>query len=158
MDDGKDGQPTPGALTEDHLRDPASVVIQRRVEWHDTDAAGIYQYGSVLRWVDAAEAVLHERLGIVSETFGCSPRAHVEVTYRAPLLFLDRVDVELRVAEIGRTSLRYEFTVRKGEEVSSYGSLTTVHTDAASVRPMPWPPRLRRALAEGGSQRPELLT
>ncbi|MBO0760265.1 MAG: acyl-CoA thioesterase [Candidatus Dormibacteraeota bacterium] len=131
---------------------PASVVIQRRVEWPDTDAGGLYQYQSVFRWIEAAEAVLHERLGIVSETFGSSPRAHVEATYRLPLRFLDTVDVELTVAAIGRTSVRYEFSVRKDGEVHAYGSMTSVHTTGASDRPEPWPRHVRQALEQGGTQ------
>lgn len=131
---------------------PARVVIQRRVEWPDTDAGGLYQYQSVFRWIEAAEAVLHERLGIVSETFGSSPRAHVEASYRLPLRFLDTVDVELTVAAIGRTSVRYEFCVRKDGEVHAYGSMTSVHKPGASDRPEPWPRHLRRALERGGTQ------
>jgi len=37
---------------------PASVVVDRRVEWQDTDAAGHYHHSTVIRWVEAAEAVL----------------------------------------------------------------------------------------------------
>ena len=134
---------------------PASVVIERRVEWPDTDAGGLYQYQSVFRWIEAAEAVLHERLGIVSETFGASPRAHVEATYRLPLRFLDTVDVELAVAAVGRTSVRYEFCVRKDGDVHAYGSMTSVHTPRGSDRPEPWPRHLRKALERGGVQRAE---
>jgi acyl-CoA thioesterase FadM len=139
------------------LPNPASVVVQRRVEWPDTDAGGIYQYQSVFRWIEAAEAVLHERLGVVSETFGSSPRAHVEATYRAPLRFLDTVDVELTVAAVGRTSVRYEFCVRKDGEVSAYGTVTSVHTPGDCDRPEPWPKHLRRAFAQAGEQPPERL-
>ena len=36
----------------------AAVLVQRRVEWPDTDAAGHYHHSTVVRWVEAAEAVL----------------------------------------------------------------------------------------------------
>ncbi len=50
------------------LADPASVVIERRVEWPDTDAAGHQPHSVVMRWVEEAEAALLERLG----SRGCS--------------------------------------------------------------------------------------
>ena len=150
--DGADGAGRIDGHPRGKPANPASVVIQRRVEWPDTDAGGLYQYQSVFRWIEAAEAVLHERLGIVSDTFGCSPRAHVEATYRLPLRFLDTVDVELTVAAIGRTSVRYDFCVRKDGEVHAYGTMTSVHTPAGSDRPEPWPRHLRKALERGGAQ------
>ena len=34
----------------------AGIEFRTRVEWIDTDAAGIYHNGSVLRYVESAEA------------------------------------------------------------------------------------------------------
>src|SRR5690606_35087854 len=42
----------------------AGVTIGRTVEWQDTDAAGHYHHSAVIRWVEAAETALHERLGL----------------------------------------------------------------------------------------------
>jgi hypothetical protein len=49
-----------------------SVTISRRVQWMDTDAAGIWHYSTVLRWAEKAETELHRLLGIVGDTFGVS--------------------------------------------------------------------------------------
>jgi len=48
-----------------------SVVVHRRVEWHDTDAAGHHHHGAVLRWVESAETVLLERRS-ATELYGRS--------------------------------------------------------------------------------------
>ena len=49
---------------DDRLSDPARVLLQRRIEWMDTDAAGIYHWTTAFRLAEAAEAVLHTALGI----------------------------------------------------------------------------------------------
>jgi hypothetical protein len=57
----------------------ASSTIPRRIEWIDTDARGIYHWVTVVRYVEAAEALLHDRLGIRQRTFGRTPRVHFTV-------------------------------------------------------------------------------
>ncbi|HJT93100.1 MAG TPA: thioesterase family protein [Mycobacterium sp.] len=118
------------------------VTIERIVEWPDTDAAGHYHHSTVVRWVEAAEADLNERLGVLT-LFGVVPRARYEVDYRARLWFRDRVTVTLWVAEVGRSSLRYAFAVRRGDDVAASGAMTVVHIDPAAGRPLPWPDDVR---------------
>ena len=84
------------------LPDPARVVLRRRIEWMDTDAAGIYHWTTVFRLAEAAEAALHTALGIADFTFGATPRVAVAATFSRPLRFNDPVDVALRVVARGR--------------------------------------------------------
>jgi len=135
---------------------PASVVVQRWVEWPDTDAAGHYHHSAVVRWVEAAEATLHERLDLL-ELFGVVPRVRYEVDYLSRLWFRDMVDIELRVAEVGRTSLRYEFEVRRGDEVAARGAMVAVHSDPGGAGTTAWADDVRKKLLEAGPQRPELV-
>ena len=51
----------------------ARIRIRRRVEWMDTDAAGIYHWSTVIRFAEAAEMELHTALGIAPVIFGASP-------------------------------------------------------------------------------------
>lgn len=137
------------------MENPAKITAVRRVEWSDTDAAGVFHWGTAFRMVEAAEALLHERLGIRERTFGSTPRVHVEVTYTRELRFFDRVDVELEVTTVGRTSLRYAFTLTPHgqEEPAVAGELTIVHvTGQPAGRPEPWPEELRERLEAGGDQ------
>ena len=135
--------------------EPASIVVQRLVEWPDTDAAGHYHHSSVLRWVEAAEAMLHERLDLL-ELFGTVPRVRYEVDYLARLWFRDRVDVALSVESVGRTSLRYAFEVRRGSEVAARGAMVAVNSDPAAGTAA-WPPIARERLLTAGPQRPQQL-
>ncbi|MFE3186509.1 acyl-CoA thioesterase [Streptomyces violascens] len=137
---------------------PPSVVIERRVEWPDTDAAGHYHHSTVVRWVEAAEAVLLRRLGL-AHLFGSTPRVHFEADYRARLWFGDLVRVELRADRVGTASLQYAFTVRgQGEEAAATGRMTIAHSAARAKGSTPWPDEVRELLLKAGPQAPELLT
>ncbi|WP_327388762.1 acyl-CoA thioesterase [Streptomyces sp. NBC_01207] len=138
--------------------EPAGVVVERRVEWTDTDAAGHYHHSTVVRWVEAAEAVLLQRLGL-SHLFGSTPRVHFEADYRARLWFGDAVRTELKVTKIGTASLHYAFTVRgaQGGEAAR-GRMVIAHSAAHATGSTPWPAEVRDLLGTAGPQQPELLT
>lgn len=139
-----------GAVPADH----AAVLVQRRVEWPDTDAAGHYHHSTVVRWVEAAEAVLYERLGL-SELFGRIPRVRYEVEYAARLWFGDIVDIVLGVAELGRTSITYAFEVRRDDQVVAAGRMVAVSSDPANGGTEPWTDQVRKAFTTSGGLAPE---
>jgi acyl-CoA thioesterase FadM len=126
--------------------------VRRLVEFADLDISGHYHNSAVIRWIEAAEAVLHARLGIAEITFGSHPRVHVEIFFRNRLYFLDEVDVDLRVVHVGRSSVRYEFDVRRGETIAASGRLAAVYLPKGAERSQPWPDAVRAALTEGGDQ------
>ena len=125
---------------------PASITIRRRVNWIDTDAAGIWHHSTVIRWTEDAEAELHRRLGIIEQTFGATPRVHVGYDFVAPLRFDDEVDIVLTVARVGDTSLEYQIVVLSDGEPAVTGQMVVVFTDRASGKRMTWPPHLRSLL------------
>jgi YbgC/YbaW family acyl-CoA thioester hydrolase len=124
----------------------AVVTIERQVEWPDTDAAGHYHHATVIRWVEAAEAALLDKLGLL-ELFGTVPRVHYEVDYLARLWFRDVVQIELVVAEVGRSSVRYEFTVTAGDQVAARGAMICVNAAPAEAGSAAWPEQVRAALS-----------
>jgi acyl-CoA thioester hydrolase len=131
----------------------ASVTITRRIEWIDTDAAGIYHWSTLCRFVEAAEAVLHDRLGIREQTFGLTPRVHFEVDFRSELRFFDEVMVRLAVSHVGRTSVRYAFAVERDGASVAVGELVTVYVERQpGGKPTPWPDDIRERLEHGGDQ------
>ena len=132
-----------------------SVVVQRRVEWQDTDAAGHHHHGAVLRWVESAETVLLERLA-ATELYGRSPRVHYDVDYHHRVYYGQIVHIELRVERVGDKSVRYEFAVRDGEVVVATGHLVVVMASHESPGAVALPSSIREALTTGGPQRPEI--
>jgi acyl-CoA thioester hydrolase len=79
-------------------------------------------------------------IGLVVET-GCR--------YFAPISFPDRVQVGLRVARVGRSSVRYELAVFRHDEpqAAAEGHFVHVYVDRTSHRPVPLPPALQVAIA-----------
>jgi YbgC/YbaW family acyl-CoA thioester hydrolase len=140
---------SPPIAHDDELPDPASVVIRRRIEWIDTDAAGIYHWTTVFRFAEAAEAAMYTGLGI-ERTFGSAPRVAVSANFRSSLRFNDRVEVELAVESMGRSSLVYRLTITSDAGIAAEGSLTVCFVDQATGRAAPWPQDVRERLSCGG--------
>ncbi|MFJ6793038.1 acyl-CoA thioesterase [Streptomyces sp. NPDC091268] len=133
------------------------IVVEARVEWPDTDAAGHYHHSTVVRWVEAAEAALLRRLGL-AHLFGSTPRVHFEADYRARLWFGERVRTELKVVEVGTSSLHYAFSVRgEGGEEAACGRMVIAHSAARATGSTAWPDEVRDVLTKAGPQAPELL-
>ena len=137
------------------LPDPARVVIRRRIEWMDTDAAGIYHWTTVFRLAEAAEAALHTALGIADVTFGATPRVHVEADFERALVFNEVVEIDLAVRAVGRTSVDYGLVITCGAGPAVAGSIKACFIDRSTRRAVPWPDDVRERLESGGLQRSE---
>lgn len=141
----------------DGISTAASIVVQRRIEWPDTDASGHYHYQTALRLLDAAEGVLHERLGIAGESFGQTPRVSLRLRYRRVLRLNDIVDVHLRVGRVGRSSIVYEAEILLAGQTAVEGEVVAVHVGEAGGSPTPVPDAWRALLTTAGPQKPERL-
>jgi acyl-CoA thioesterase FadM len=132
------------------LPNPARIVLRRRIEWIDTDAAGIYHWTTAFRLAEAAEAALHNALGIADRTFGVTPRVSVAAEFQRPLVFNDPVEVELAVEAVGRTSVRYALNITGPDGPAMSGQVTACLIDRESRRAIGWPDDLRERLENGG--------
>ncbi len=131
---------------------PARITLRRLVEFPDIDLSGHYHNSAVIRWIEAAEAVLHSRLGIAQRTFGFTPRLHLEVFFRSRLYFLDEIDIDLVVTHVGNTSVRYQFDIRRGTTVAVTGRSAAAYLPRGADKSQPWPDAIRKALMEGGDR------
>ena len=124
-----------------------TITIKRRVEWMDTDAAGIWHHSTVIRWAEDAEAELHRQLGIVQRTFGATPRVNIEFNYGVPLRFDDQVDVVITVVALGNTSITYQIDVDRDGLSIAKGKMVAVFTDMESGAKKVWPQDIRQVLS-----------
>ncbi|MGA8978908.1 MAG: acyl-CoA thioesterase [Pedococcus sp.] len=125
----------------------ASASVRSRIEWIDTDAAGIYHNSTVIRLVEAAEASLTRERGL-DGYFPVAPRVRYESDFEAPLFFGQEVTTTVAVTELGTSSMTFTFEVW-GEEHdgaprvrAARGRYVTVHLDRSGPgRPTsaPWP-------------------
>lgn len=113
-------------------------VIQRIVEFAETDMAGIVHFSRYANYMEAAEHDLFRSVGlsIVTEIDGRQygwPRVHVECAWRSPLRFEDIFDVHLFIREIRSKAILYDFAFLKhtgssdtDRQLVGHGSFTTV--------------------------------
>jgi acyl-CoA thioester hydrolase len=135
---------------------PASVVVQRRIEWPDTDASGHWHNTAGFRLIEVAETALLERLGILHEVYGRLPRVRINAEFKKLLNFRDVVNARISVAAVGRTSVTYDFRIDRDGQPSMEASVVAVLVDDHG-RPRTWNDELRQRLLEAGPQGSELL-
>ena len=89
-----------------------------RVGFSDTDAQGIVYYGRYLPYFDQARVEYARHLGMLAtgpEEYEFVMRAST-IEYHAPARFDDLVEVFIRVARIGTTSVTYECAAYRVED------------------------------------------
>ncbi len=107
----------------------------RRVEFSETDMAGIVHFANFFRYMETAEHAFYRSLGF-SVILGNYlpplgfPRVHAECDYKAPLRFEDQLEIHLMVTAKRPKVLTYLFRFNKLDgdtriEVAR-GSLTVV--------------------------------
>lgn len=107
-----------------------AFVMRRRVEFIDTDMAGIVHFAAYFRYMETAEHELFREIGssIVLQKDGVRlgwPRVSCGFDYVEPLRFGDEFEVRLGVARIGDKSVMYQAEIVRGREVVARGHSTS---------------------------------
>jgi 4-hydroxybenzoyl-CoA thioesterase len=80
------------------------------------------------------------------------PSVHLEIDFRRPLRFGDKIDVELRGLELGNTSVTWRYTVWKQDgSLAAEATIVTVGMDMDTYAKRELPPWLREKLAAYGA-------
>jgi acyl-CoA thioester hydrolase len=113
-----------------------------RVGFSDTDAQGIVYYGRYNPYFDLARVEYLRSLGLLSyESAGAFVMRANDVEYFAPARFDDELEIHVRVARVGRTSITYEFAAHKLPEgtlmVTAHQTLVYVDLAARTALPIP---------------------
>src|SRR5437870_2926527 len=90
----------------------------RRVEFSETDMAGIVHYSNFFRYMETAEHGFFRSLGFSIVTTNTEvpvgwPRVHAQCDFQKPLHFEDEIEIHMLVAEKKSKSLSYTFRIRK---------------------------------------------
>jgi len=124
---------------------------ERRVEFAETDMAGIVHFANYFRWMETAEHDFFRSLGLAlhdgrpGKMRGFA-RVRAECEYSAPLHYQDVVQMRLVVREKGRSSLGYAITFSRDGQVCARGSMKVVCVTrdgpGERMRSVPLPPEI----------------
>ncbi len=114
---------------------PHRFVCTERVQFSDTDMAGIMHFANYARFIERAEHAFFRSLGLSiwddpalippDERVGW-PRVHFSCDFHAPLRFEDEIGVELLIEEVRTRAIRYVFRVwRSDGELAAEGRMAS---------------------------------
>jgi len=94
--------------------------LQERVRWSDIDSSGIILWSAYTRLVEMAETELFRAAGFPYGSLWerldiWLPRVQFHIDYRSPVRLDDLLDVEIWVARMGRSSIRFELAMKKAD-------------------------------------------
>jgi len=108
---------------------PTELRVQRRVQFSETDAAGIVHFSWYFRYLEEAEHALWRAAGLSIAPRGATvgfPRVSAAFEYHRPLRFEDEFEVHIRVAAITDKSIRYTCALTLEGTTIATGTLTVV--------------------------------
>ena len=101
--------------------------LRRRVQFYETDVAGIVHFSWFFRYMEEAEHALWREAGLSIHPpdgeFGW-PRVAASFDFQRALRFEDEIDVHLRIAEMARKTIRYECVISKDGQQVATGTMT----------------------------------
>jgi acyl-CoA thioester hydrolase len=127
----------------------------RRVEFRDTDAAGIMHFSTYFTKMEEAEHELLRSIGssvYLRDQDGVLvswPRVAVECHYRGAARFEDILDIAVHVERMGTSSVTFAFVFRRHNELIAEGRITAVCCrirDGERPEPIPIPAKIREQL------------
>lgn len=108
----------------------------RRVEFSDTDAAGIMHFSAFFRFMEQAEHDLlrSQNLSVVmvddiAQAGGGKlswPRVHAHCDFRSPAHYEDVLDIEVSIGRLGEKSVAYQFRISGNGRELATGEITSV--------------------------------
>ena len=113
--------------------------MARRVQFHETDAAGLVHFSCFFRYLEEAEHALWRAAGLSIAPPGSEigwPRLATSFQFHQPLRFEDEFEICIRVAALGKRTLRYACLLSRGRQRIATGSLTIICVSKRPNRPM----------------------
>ena len=110
-------------------------TYRRRVEFAETDAAGVAHFAGFFRWMEEAEHAFYRSVGGSAyregpHGIGGMPRAAASCEYLRPVRYGEELDVRLVVREMTERSISYVVEFRREEaELVARGSMRVVHVE-----------------------------
>jgi acyl-CoA thioester hydrolase len=135
-----------------HHRDGYRAFHRISTRWADNDIYGHVNNVVYYSWFDTAvNALLIERGALdihQGQTVGFVVETHCN--YFAPLAFPQAVEAGIRVAEVGRSSVRYDIGLfaEGADTAAAQGHFIHVYVDRQTQRPVSLPPPLLQVVTD----------
>lgn len=131
-----------------------------RVRWAEADMQGIVFNGHYLTYADVG---ITEYFRAMGQTYSGETGANGSdffavrtlLEYRSPARFDELLDVHVRIARLGNSSMQFLIGIYRAEELLVNGEIVYVHADQSSRRPSPIPASFRSAVSEFEKVLPE---
>ncbi len=133
----------------------------RRVQFAETDMAGIVHFANFYRWMEEAEHEFFRSLGLSvleRRTDGSIigwPRVSASCSFERPAFYGDVLEVHLDIERIGVKSLTFDVVFWKGDTRIAYGRMKTACCLCGvegTLESIDIPENDRRALSEEGPE------
>jgi len=130
----------PDESTPGHLTGRVSECrLARRVQYYETDMAGVVHFSWYFRYMEEAEHALWRSAGlsVAGTDEGIAwPRVAASFEYRRPLRFEDEFDVHVRVTAIAARTITFACAMSKNGEAVAKGQMTVACVTHAPGQPM----------------------
>ena len=107
----------------------SQFVYRRRVQFAETDLAGIVHFSNIFRYMEEAEHALWRAAGLSIHQRDSElawPRVSAACEFRNPLRFEEEFEVRVRLGDIKTRTIEYEFTLVRGNDVIAVGTVTCI--------------------------------
>ena len=130
---------------------PSEYRMKRRVQFYETDMAGIVHFSWFFRYVEEAEHAMWREAGlsIAGGPDIAWPRVEASFEFHKPLRFEDEFDVHLRIVDKDARTIRYEGIITKGDTRIATGKMAIRCVSRKAGEPMrsiDIPPEIDRLL------------
>jgi len=117
---------------------PSEYRLKRRVQFHETDMAGIVHFSCFFRYMEEAEHAMWREAGLsIAGGAGVGwPRVEASFEYHRPLIFEDEFEVHLRIVGKDARTIRYEAIITKGETRIATGRIAVRCVSKKTGEPM----------------------
>jgi YbgC/YbaW family acyl-CoA thioester hydrolase len=128
-------------------------VLMRRVQFAETDMAGVMHFSNYFRWMEEIEHAWMRGLGMsvvqphAADTVSW-PRVTVSCEYDAPARFEDEIEMRLLVTDLTEKSMTYEVTFWRDASRIARGRTKAVccKMEQGQFTSIPIPPSIRKLL------------
>lgn len=126
-------------------------LLDVRVYYEDTDAAGIVFYANYLKFFERARTEWLRSLGFNQSALTAGEGRlfvvhSLDMAYRRPARLDDVLTIRSQVTRLGRASIHFAQRAERQGELLAQGSIQVCCVDATHMRPAELPPGIREQL------------